>query len=99
MKRLICLCNTPFAPGDEVEVLDDAPGFTEECVGEIYVDDPWWGVVPLTVVAYDADTYPTFNTWGSIMFDEDCSHFRCGTPVWWGSLMAYVIPIGVKVSP
>lgn len=95
--KLVCLCNTPYIAGDEVTILTEAPKFTEDNVGEIFIDDPWWGVVPLTVVDYDSDVYPTFNVWGSIMFDATCAHFKSGTAVWWGKLMAYVTPKGSKV--
>lgn len=95
--ELYCLCNTPFAAGTEVAVLSDVPTFAEDGVGSIYVDDPWWGVIPLTRQDYDAATYATFNNWGEIMFDADCSHFRCGTPVWWGKLMSYLNPTASRV--
>lgn len=97
MQRLVALTNAPFGAGDQVDILSDAPGFDEDRVGEIFIDDPWWGTVPLTVVPYDADDYPTFNTFDSIMFDADASHFRCGNPLWWGVLWAYVIPRGAFV--
>lgn len=94
MERLVCLRNTPFNAGAEAAVLSDVPEFDEDHVGEIFIDDPWWGTVPLTVVPYDSTTYGTFNTIDSIMFDADRSHFRCGNPLWWGVLWAYVIPKG-----
>lgn len=97
MKSLVCLRNTPFIAGAEAAVLSDVPEFAEDHVGEIFIDDPWWGVMTLTVVPYSSVTYPTFNTWGSIMFDADCTHFRCGTALWWGALWAYVIPKGAFV--
>lgn len=97
MQRLVALTNTPFAAGDEAAVLDDVPEFIEDPVGEVFIADPWWGTVPLTVVDYDSDDYPTFNTFGSIMFDADASHFRCGNPCWWGVLWAYVVVRGAFV--
>ena len=96
--KLYCLTNAPFMAGVETNNLSEVPAFTEDCVGEIFIDDPWWGVIPLTVVDYDATTYATFNVWGSIMFNADCSAFKCGTvPFWGGKIMAYLIPIGSKV--
>jgi len=97
MKSLVCLTNVPFIAGVEVAVLGEVPEFTEDNVSEVFIDDPWWGIVPLTIVAYNSGTYPTFNTWGQIMFDADCANFRCGTDLWWGKVMGYVIPRGSKV--
>jgi len=94
---LTALTNAPFAAGAQVTVLSAVGEFQEEHVGEVFIDDAWWGTIPLTVVPYDSATYPTFNTWGSIMFDADCTHFRCGNPCWWGVLWAYVIPKGAFV--
>jgi len=95
--KLYCLVNAPFMAGVETNVLSDIPAFTEDCVGTIYLDDPWPGVVPLTVVDYDEVTYATFNTVDSIMFNADCTAFKCGNDLWWGKLMAYLIPVGSKV--
>ena len=94
---LVCLINQPFIPGDEVDVLAQVPQFTEEDAAQVFIDDPWFGVIPLTVQPYVAGTYPTFNTWGEIMFDATARHFRCGTPLWWGKILAYVVQKGAKV--
>lgn len=96
-KELVCLCNTPFIAGAETAVITDAKGFAEGDISEVFIDDPWFGVIPLTVASYVAGTYPTFNTWLQIMFDADRSHFRCGTPLWFGKIMAYIIPVGARV--
>ncbi len=97
MRSLACLANTPFMAGVEAAVLADVSDFNEDSVGEIFIDDPWWGVMPLTVVPYVAATYATFNVWGQIMFNAGCTAFKCGTALWWGKLMAYIIPKGVMV--
>ncbi len=97
MKSFVCLTNQPFIPGDEVDVIDECPYFREDDVAQIVIDDPWWGVIPLTLAAYNAALYPTFATWGEIMFDATARHFRCGTPLWWGKVTAYVIPKGSRV--
>ena len=96
-KELACLRNTPYIAGAEAAVLTDAKQFAEADISEVFVDDTWWGVIPLTVQPYVAATYPTFNTWGEIMFDADRLNFRSGTPLWWGKVMAYIIPVGSKV--
>ena len=100
--ELVCLTNVPFMAGDATSKLAEAPQFAEDSVGEIFLDDPWWGVIPLTVVPYVAATYAAYTVaappaWGEIMFNADCSAFKCGTPIWWGKLMAYVIPKGSRV--
>ena len=97
MKSFVCLTNQPFMPGAEVAVLAECPYFREEDASQIVIDDPWWGIIPLTRVDYNATTYLTFNTIDSIMFDANCRHFRCGTPLWWGKITAYVIPKGSRV--
>lgn len=97
MKQLVCLTNQPYVPGAEVAVLAECPHFDEGDASQIVIDDPWWGIVPLTRVDYNATTYPTFNTWGQIMFDASARHFRSGTPLWWGKITAYVIPKGSRV--
>lgn len=84
-------------PGAEVTVLAECPYFREADASQVVIDDPWWGIVPLTVQPYVAATYPTFNTWGEIMFNATARHFRCGTPLWWGKIMAYVIPKGSRI--
>lgn len=97
MKELVCLANTPFMAGDEAAVIAECPGFIEGDASQVVIDDPWWGIIPLTVVPYVAATYPTFNVWGQIMFDSTCRHFRCGTALWWGKVTAYVVPRGARV--
>lgn len=96
-KELVCLCNTFFFAGVETAIIGDAKAFAEGDISEVFIDDPWFGVVPLTVVAYNSDTYPTFNVLDQIMFDADRTHFKCGTALWWGKLMAYIIPVGSRV--
>lgn len=101
-KELVCLCKTPFIAGDEATVLTDTPLFAEADISEVYIDDPWWGVIDLTVETYVAATYAAYTAaappaWGQIMFDANRSHFKCGTPLWWGKVMGLVIPVGSKV--
>ena len=100
--ELVCLTNVPFMAGVATAKLAEVPQFTEDCVGAIFLDDPWWGVMPLTVEPYVAATYAAYTValppaWGQIMFNGACSAFKCGTALWWGKLMAYVIPKGSKV--
>jgi len=98
MKEFVCLTNVPFIPGAEVAVLTECPQFDEGDASEVNIEDPWWGTVPLTVVPYVAATYPTFNTWGSIMFDANARNFRSGSFLWAGKISAYVIPRGARVK-
>lgn len=95
--QLACIRNTPYIPGVEAGVIAEVTRLADgDVVSEAFIAD-WAGITPLTVVAYAAGTYPTFNTWGSIMFDATRSNFRCGTPLWWGALFAYITPVGSRV--
>lgn len=99
---LHCLTNIPFIPGAEATVLTEVPEFTEDFVGEIFIDDPWWGVVPLTREDYVEATYDAYTAalppaWATIMFNSDCTAFKCGSGVWWGALWAYMYPVGSRV--
>jgi len=101
-KELVALTIAPFIPGVEVTIPTDAREFAEGDISNIFVDDPWWGVVPLTLETYDAATYAAYTAaappaWGQIMFNADRTAFKCGTPVWWGKVMAYIIPVGSRV--
>lgn len=101
-KELVCLCKTPFIPGDEAIVLTDVKLFAEAYISEVYIDDPWWGVIDLTVEPYVAVTYAAYTAaappaWGQIMFNADRSAFKCGTALWWGKVMGYIIPVGSRV--
>lgn len=102
MKELVCLCKTPFIAGDEADVLVESAKFAEADISEVYIDDPWWGVLDLVVEAYVAVTYAAYTAaappaWGQIMFNADRTHFKCGTGLWWGKVMGYVIPVGSRV--
>ena len=96
--ELLCMCNVPYMAGVETPILTEVQRlYSGDVISEAFIDTPWWGVVPLTVRTYDVALYPTFNTWGEIMFDSDRTHFRCGTPTWLGKIMAYVTPVGSRV--
>jgi len=101
-KELVCLRNDPYIPGDEAAVLTDAQLFAEADISEVHIDDPWWGIIDLTVETYVAATYAAYTAaappaWGQIMFNADRSAFKCGTGLWWGKVMAYIIPVGSRV--
>lgn len=101
-KELVALTLNPFIPGAEVAIPIEAKGFAEGDISQAFIDDPWWGVLPLTVLPYVAVTYAAYTVaappaWGDIMFDATRTHFKCGSPVWWGKLMAYIIPVGSRV--
>lgn len=97
MKELVVITNQPFIPGAEVDVLSECPQFREADASQVVVDDPWWGIAPLTVAPYNAATYPTFANWGEIMFNASARKFRTGAFVWAGKITAYVIPRGSRV--
>ena len=101
-KELVCLCKGPVIAGVAVTVIPQTKGFREVDITEVFVDDPWWGVVDQTVETYNAVTYAAYTAaappaWGQIMFNADRSAFKCGTPVWWGKVMALVTPVGARV--
>ncbi len=101
-KELVVLSKDPFIPGVEVTIIPQSKGFREVDITEVFVDDPWWGVVDLTVETYVAVTYAAYTAaappaWGQIMFNADRSAFKCGTAVWWGKLMGMVTPVGARV--
>lgn len=96
MKTLVTLLDTPNIPGDEATILTDVPDFPEKYIGEVYLSDPWWGSLPLTVEAYVAATYDGYDAatppaWDHIMFNADRSAFKCGSGNWWGLIQAYVL--------
>lgn len=102
MKQLICLCKAPIMAGVAATVLADALKFAEEDISNVYMDDPWWGVLDLTVLPYNAVTYAAYTAalppaWGEIMFNADRSALISGTALWWGKLMGFVVPKGSKV--
>lgn len=99
MKTLVTLLDTPIMPGAEATVLTDVPTFQEKYVGEVYINDSWWGTIPLVVEPYDEAIYDAYDAaappaWGHIMFNADLSGFKIGAGMWWGVLQAYVLPIG-----
>ncbi|GAH66412.1 unnamed protein product, partial [marine sediment metagenome] len=83
--KLICFANAPFFAGIATPVIDEALAIgPRDTLSEAYLDAPWMGVFPLTIQPYVAGTYPTFNTWGEIMFDATRANFRCGNDLWMG---------------
>jgi len=101
-KELVCLCKSFVTPGVESAVLTDAKEFREADISEVFIDDPWFGVIDLTVDTYVAATYNAYTALappaaGHIMFDADRSHFITGNWIWFGKLMALVIPVGSRV--
>lgn len=102
-KELICLTKDPFIPGDEVTILPESLAFAEDDISNIYVDDPWWGVIDLTLEDYVEATYAAYiaaapPAWGVIMFNADRTAFKCGSAPWWGGkVMALVAAKGSKV--
>lgn len=102
MKELICLCKAPIIPGVAATVLADALEFAEADISNVYMDDPWWGIIDLTVLPFNAVTYAAYSAaappaWADIMFNADRSAFICGTGLWWGKAMAHVAAKGTKV--
>lgn len=101
--KLMCLANAPFFAGAEAAVLDEAVAISpRDTMSEVFLDDPWWGVIALTVETYNAVTYAAYTAAAppaldEIMFDATRSNFKCGNPLWWGKLMAYVTPVGSRV--
>jgi len=99
MKTLVTLIDTPNIPGDEATILSEVPAFPEASIGEVYIADAWWGLLPLTVEDYDAATYVAYTAaappaFDHIMFNADRSGFKCGAGLWWGVIQAYVLPYG-----
>jgi len=98
MKTEHTLSNTPQAAGAEHTVLAGVPCFKEKYVAddEVFIEDFWWGTIPLTRDDYDETLYGLYSgaDVGHIMFDEDCAHFKVGNPVWWGVVRALILPIG-----
>ena len=101
-KELVCLRLTPFIPGAEATVVSDAKQFAEGDISNIVIDDPWWGIIELTLEAYVAGTYTAYTAAAPpaaerIMFNSDRTAFKCGTPLWWGKVLAYIVPLGSRV--
>jgi len=99
MKSLATLLDTPNIPGAEAAILSDVPAFPEKYIGEIYVNDPWFGTIPLTLEPYVPLTYAAYTpaappAWDHIMFNANRTGFKCGTGLWWGVLQAYILPYG-----
>lgn len=98
MKTEVTLSNTPFAAGDEVDVLAGVPAFAERHVAdnEVFIEDGWWGAIPLIRDNYDETLYGLYSgaDAGHMMFDEDCTHFKVGNQVWWGVVRALILPVG-----
>lgn len=101
-KELVVLTKDPYIAGVEVTIIPQSKGFREEDITEIYIDDPWWGVVDLTREDYVAATYAAYTAAAppagtNIMFNADRSAFKCGIGLWWGKVMALVTPVGARV--
>lgn len=101
-KELVVLTKDPFIAGAEVAVIPQAKGFREVDITEVFIDDPWWGVIDLTVETYVSATYTAYTAaappaWGQVMFNADRSAFKCGTGLWMGKVMALVTPVGARV--
>jgi len=101
-KELVCLHKDPFMAGAAVTVIPQAKGFREVDITEVFLDDPWWGVLDLTVETYNAVTYAAYTVaappaWANIMFNAARSAFKCGTALWFGKVMAMVTPVGARV--
>jgi len=103
-KELVCLTKDPFIPGEEAIIIPQSKGFREVDITEVYLDDPWWGVLDLTVLPYvDLATYNAYTAaappaWGDIMFNAARTAFKCGTvPFWGGKVMGFVTPVGSVV--
>jgi len=101
-KELVALTLDPFIPGAEVTIPTDVKGFAEGDISSMFVDDPWWGVIDLTLETYNAVTYAAYTiaappAWGQIMFNADRTAFKCGTAVWMGKMLAMIIPVGSRV--
>jgi len=102
MKTLTTLLNTPNIPGVEANVLAGVAGkFPEKYLsnGEVYLYDPWWGTLPLTIEAYNAVTYAAYTAaappaFDHIMFNADRSGFKCGSGNWMGVIQALLMFYG-----
>jgi len=97
VKELVVLTYTPFIPGSEVDVLSECPEFLEGDASQVVIDDPWFGIVPLTVIPYNATAYAAFANWGEIMFNATARKFKTGSFLWAGKITAYVIRKGSRV--
>jgi len=97
MKTLATLIDTPNIPGVEATILAGVSGqFPEKYIGAVYLYDPWWGTIPLTVEDYVEATYDLYTVaappaFDHIMFNADRSGFKCGSGNWWGIIQAYVL--------
>jgi len=102
-KELVCLTKAPYIAGVEATIIAQSKGFREVDVAQVFIDDPWWGVVDLTVLPYvDLATYNAYTAavppaWAVIMFNADRTAFKCGTALWMGKVMAMVTPVGSRV--
>jgi len=101
-KELVCLTKDPFIPGAEVTIIPQSRGFREEDITEVFIDDPWLGVIDLTEQAYVAVTYAAYTVaappaWAVIMFNADRTAFKCGTALWFGKIMGLITPVGSRV--
>lgn len=101
-KELVCLCKTPFIAGVEATIIAQSKYFREADAAQVFIDDPWWGVIDLTRQDYVAVTYAAYTAAappaaGIIMFNATRTAFKCGTPLWWGKVMAMVTPVGSRV--
>jgi len=102
-KELVCLTKDPFIPGVEAIILPQSKGFREVDLTEVYLDDPWGGVLDQTVLPHNAVTYAAYTAalppaWGDIMFNAARTAFICGTaPFWGGKVMGFVTPVGSVV--
>lgn len=102
MKELICLCKAPFMAGVAATVLTDALKFAEADISNVYMDDPWWGIIDMTVLPYNAVTYAAYTAaappaWATMMFSACRGFFISGTALWWGKAMGHITSLGSKV--
>jgi len=100
MKTLTTLLNTPNIPGVEATVVTGVGGeFPAKYVGDVYLYDPWWGTLPLTVEVYHAATYAAYTAaappaFDHIMFNANRTGFKCGCGNWWGLIQALLLYYG-----
>jgi len=97
------LSNDVHMAGEEVAILAGLDRFTED-----YVHGPvsvlaWAGVIPLTLAPYNAATYAAYTVvapppMDTIMFNADCSAFKCGNNLFFGEqVVALIEPTGSRV--
>lgn len=99
MEQLI-ISNNNHDAGDEVSVSTRLARFLEQNVADLVQVLAWWDAVTLTREDYVKATYDAYTTVAPpaadhLMFNGDCSAFKCGNGLFQGELVvATVIPIG-----